>query len=70
MAHVVTAASLATGASLSAGPANATGMRKTVTLGQAAACAAVTTQMVKGARGRWGYMHRLGHGAACSPSSC
>lgn len=51
MAHVVTAASLATGASLSAGPASATGTLRAVTLGQAAACAAVTTQMVKGARG-------------------
>lgn len=54
MAHVVTAASPATGASLSAGPASATGMLRAVTLGQAAACAAVTTQMGKGARGRWG----------------
>lgn len=51
MAHVVTAASLATGASLSAAPASATGTLRTVILGQAAACAAVTTQMVKGARG-------------------
>lgn len=54
MAHVVTAASLATGASLSAGPASAMGTLRTVTLGLAAACAAVTTRMVKGARGRWG----------------
>lgn len=51
MAHAVTAASLATGVSLSAGPASAMGMLRTATLGQAAACAAVTTQMVKGARG-------------------
>lgn len=53
MAHAVTAASLATGASPSAGPASAMGMLRIATLGQAAACAAVTTQTVKGARGRW-----------------
>lgn len=52
MAHAATAASPATGASPSAGVASAMGTLRTVTPGRAAACAAATTRMARGARGK------------------